>query len=166
MLLPVRRAVDDEGLAERLHLVEHVGRKAGNAHFDRHRGRDRASPGNGRRRFEPLRHRGGVDVVGDQLAAELERRALAEMLLQARERGTVPEREKPEQSGGGPASLDLDVAIPELRDDRHKSFARCSVARVDVGGHFRSESRKVLSVATWSAVAASASMTTYALSCA
>ena len=69
-----------------------------------------------------------------------------------------------EDRRGRPTPGQLDAPTTEACDHRRQAVARCAIARAQIARHLRSESRNVLSVATLSAVAASESMTTNALS--
>src|SRR5437870_8152768 len=166
MLFPVQRPIQEAWPVQRADLVERCSRKALDQAIDR-RSRARREVGSrGDRRGPPLRQPARVYQLGQGVASELHRLPIASELLEPSRAERIPECEMREETCRSPAARELDAPATETRDHRRQPIARGAIARVHIARHLRSDSRKVLSVATLSAVAASASMTTNALSCA
>src|SRR5437879_2022295 len=164
VLFPMQRPIQETRPVHRADLAERCSGEVLDEAIDR-RSRARREVGSrGDRCGPPLRQPARVYQLGQGVASELHRLPVARELLEPSRAERVPECEMREETCRSPAARQLDAPATDTRDHRRQPIARRAIARAHIARHFRSDSRKVLSVATLSAVAASASMTTNALS--
>ena len=160
----MKRPIQQARALHRADLVERIRGKGFDEPIDRRGGSGRELAGRGGGKRPSLREAGGVHEIGQRVAPELHRSTIARELLEPSRGEPVPEGEMREGRRSRPTPGQLDAPTTQACDHRRQAVARCAIARGQIARHLRSESRNVLSVATLSAVAASESMTTNALS--